>query len=232
MARLPRVHLAGVPEHIIQRGNNRQVCFASDDDFAAYADWLKEYSEAFGVHIHAWVMMTNHVHLLCTASDNSGISLMMQSLGRRYVRYFNRAYQRSGTLWEGRFKSCLLQEEQYVMAVYRYIELNPVRAGMVDSPVEYPWSSYAINAQGKQSALCQRHACYLALADTAAERQQAYRDLFRSEISEDVLADIRSTVKSGMALGNNRFKQEIAALTGRRQHLEPRGRPKAKQEQR
>tara|TARA_B100001059_G_C17808389_1_gene570636 strand:+ start:22 stop:714 length:693 start_codon:yes stop_codon:yes gene_type:complete len=229
MARLPRVHLAGVPEHIIQRGNNRQVCFASDDDFAAYAHWLKEYSEAFGVHIHAWVMMTNHVHLLCTASDNSGISLMMQSLGRRYVRYFNRAYQRSGTLWEGRFKSCLVQEKQYVMAVYRYIEMNPVRAGMVDSPVEYPWSSYAINAQGKQSALCQAHACYLALADTAAKRQQAYRDLFRSEISEDVLADIRSTVKSGMALGNDRFKQEIEALTGRRQHKAQLGRPKAKQ---
>ncbi|MEN3156863.1 transposase [Alkalimonas sp. NCh-2] len=230
MARLPRVHLAGVPEHIIQRGNNRQVCFASDEDFAAYAHWLKEYTAEFGVHMHAWVFMTNHVHLLCTASDNSGISLMMQSLGRQYVRYFNQRYRRSGTLWEGRFKSCLVQEAHYIMAVYRYIEMNPVRAGMVASPAEYQWSSYAINAMGKQSALCQPHASYLALADTECERQQSYRDLFRHEENEAMLADIRSTIKSGMALGNERFKQEVEALTGRRQHMGQRGRPKLKQD--
>ncbi|EFH74156.1 transposase [Vibrio cholerae RC385] len=155
MARLPRVHLAGCPEHIILRGNNRQVCFASEEDFAAYAHWLKEYSDAFGVHVHAWVFMTNHVHLLCTATDARGIRLMMQSLGRQYVRYFNRQYHRSGTLWEGRFKSCLVQEEHYILAVYRYIEMNPVRAGMVASPADYHWSSYASNAQGKATALCQ-----------------------------------------------------------------------------
>lgn len=224
MARLPRVRLAGVPEHIIQRGNNLQVCFAGDEDFAVYADWLKEYSDAFGVHIHAWVFMTNHMHLLCTASDDSGISLMMQSLGRRYVRYFNQRYKRSGTLWEGRFKSSLVQKEHYVMAVYRYIELNPVRAGMVSSPSEYVWSSYAINALGKQSALCQPHRCYLELADSEAERQQAYRDLFKAEVNEALLCDIRSAVKSGMALGNERFKQEVADLTGRRQQMGQRGR--------
>ncbi|WP_333608591.1 transposase [Arsukibacterium sp.] len=228
MARLPRVHLAGVPEHVIQRGNNRQVCFVCDDDFAAYANWLKEYSQAYGVHIHAWVLMTNHVHLLCTASDSSGISVMMQSVGRQYVRYFNRTYQRSGTLWEGRFKSCLVQEERYVMMLYRYIELNPVRAGMVLSPADYKWSSYAMNGLGKHSDLCQAHACYLAMADTAVERQQAYRDLCSSGISDDMLVDIRSSIKSGMALGNERFKQEVATLTGRRQHLEQRGRPKGK----
>lgn len=224
MARLPRVHLADVPEHIIQRGNNRQVCFAGDEDFAAYAHWLKEYADAFGVHIHAWVFMTNHVHLLCTASDDSGISLMMQSLGRQYVRYFNQRYKRSGTLWEGRFKSCLVQKEHYVMAVYRYIELNPVRAGMVRSPSEYVWSSYAINALGKQSALCQPHPCYLELADSEAERQQAYRDLFKAEVNEALLCDIRSAVKSDMVLGNDRFKQEVADLTGRRQQMGQRGR--------
>ncbi|HEY0923400.1 transposase [Rheinheimera pacifica] len=225
MARLPRVHLAGVPEHVVQRGNNRQVCFANDEDFAAYAHWLKEYADAFGVHIHAWVFMINHVHLLCTASDDSGISLMIQSLGRQYVRYFNQRYKRSGTLWEGRFKSCLVQEEHYVLAVYRYIEMNPVRAGMVSSPSSYAWSSYAINALGKQSALCQPHPCYLALADSEAERQQAYRDLFKAEVNEALLCDIRSAVKSGMALGNDRFKQEVADLTGRRQQIGQRGRP-------
>ncbi len=226
MARLPRVHLAGVPEHVIQRGNNRQVCFASDDDFAAYAHWLKEFADKFQVHIHAWVFMTNHVHLLCTASDSIGISQMMQSLGRQYVRYFNRSYKRSGTLWEGRFKSCLVQEEHYVMAVYRYIEMNPVRAGMAASPAEYQWSSYAINALGKQSALCQFHPCYLALAETEAARQQAYRDLFRTAVDEAMLCDIRSAIKGGMALGNDRFKQEVEDLTGRRQQMGQRGRPK------
>ncbi len=226
MARLPRVHLAGCPEHIIQRGNNRQVCFASEEDFAAYAHWLNEYSDAFGVHVHAWVFMTNHVHLLCTASDARGISLMMQSLGRQYVRYFNRQYRRSGTLWEGRFKSCLVQEEHYILAVYRYIELNPVRAGMAASPADYHWSSYASNALGKATALCQPHPSYLALAANDAERQQAYRDLFRSELSEAMLVDIRSSIKSGMALGNERFKQEVEALTGRRQHKGKAGRPR------
>lgn len=225
MARLPRVHLAGVPEHIIQRGNNRQLCFASDDDFAAYAHWLKEYADKFQVQVHAWVFMTNHVHLLCSAKDSVGISLMMQSLGRQYARYFNRRYQRSGTLWEGRFKSCLVQEERYLLAVYRYIEMNPVRAGMVASPADYSWSSYACNALGKASELCQPHPCYLALASNAAERQHAYRGLF-SQVDDALLDDIRNATKSGMALGNERFKQEVANLTGRRQQLEKRGRPK------
>ena len=226
MARLPRVHLAGVPEHIIQRGNNRQVCFACEEDFAAYAHWLKQYSDAFGVHVHAWVFMTNHVHLLCTASDAKGISLMMQSLGRRYVRYFNGQYRRSGTLWEGRFKSCLVQEEHYILAVYRYIEMNPVRAGMVTSPSDYHWSSYASNALGKASALCHPHPSYLALAAKEAERQQAYRDLFQSEVSKAMLLDIDNAIKSGMALGNERFKQEVEALTGRRQQKVKVGRPR------
>ncbi|SNY60831.1 putative transposase [Arsukibacterium tuosuense] len=230
MARLPRVHLAGVPEHVIQRGNNRQVCFVNNEDFAAYVYWLKQYSAQFEVHIHAWVLMSNHVHLLCTASDNSGISLMMQSLGRKYVRYFNRRYLRTGTLWEGRYKSCLVQEEHYLLTLYRYIELNPVRAGMVASAADYKWSSYSINALGKHSDLCQPHACYLALADSVAERQQAYRDLFGKEVNEALLADIRSTIKSGMALGNARFKHEVAALTGRRQHRERPGRPKGSEQ--
>jgi putative transposase len=230
MARLARVHLAGVPEHIIQRGNNRQVCFVSEDDFVTYVHWLKEYADKFQVHIHAWVLMTNHVHILCTATDNSGISLMMQSLGRQYVRYFNRRYQRSGTLWEGRFKSCLVQEEQYVMAVYRYIEMNPVRANMVGSPAEYKWSSYSINALGKVSTLCHPHSCYLALAASVKARQQAYRDLF-TEVDEAMLIDIRSAVKGGMALGNDQFKLELEDLTGRRQHKEKPGRPKGWQRQ-
>lgn len=153
MARLKRVAPIGVAQHIIQRGNNRQICFGGDQDMAAYAGWLKEYSIKFGVQIHAWVFMTNHVHLLCTPTKDQGVSLMMQSLGRMYVRYFNFTYGRSGTLWEGRFKSCLVDNEEYLMKVYRYIELNPVRAGMVDDPAEYWWSSYQHNALGRKSKL-------------------------------------------------------------------------------
>ena len=146
MARLPRFCPSGVAQHIIQRGNNRQVCFASNEDLAAYAYWLKLYSNEFDVDVHAWVFMTNHVHLLVTPSTDDGVSKFMQSLGRHYVRYFNKVYKRSGTLWEGRFKSCLVQSEEYLLQCYRYIELNPVRANMVNDPADYIWSSYQCNA--------------------------------------------------------------------------------------
>ncbi|KKO46216.1 transposase [Arsukibacterium ikkense] len=225
MARLPRVHLAGVPEHIIQRGNNRQLCFSNDDDFAAYTHWLAQYADTYQVAIHAWVLMTNHVHLLCTAADNQGISLMMQSLGRQYVRYFNQRYQRSGTLWEGRFKSCLVQEVYYLLAVYRYIELNPVRAAMVQAPADYHWSSYGSNALGLPSRLCQPHPCYLALADSLSERHTVYQSLFSHALGPALLTSIRSNVNKGLALGNDKFRQEIEQLTGRRQHARQRGRP-------
>jgi len=148
MARLPRVCLPDIPQHIIQRGNNRQVCFGSDEDFAAYAHWLEEYAKKFQVAIHAWVFMTNHVHLLLISTDD-GASLLMQALGRRYVRYFNYSYRRSGTLWEGRFKSCVVDADNYLLLCQRYIELNPVRAGMVESPGAYRWSSYRANGLGQ-----------------------------------------------------------------------------------
>jgi len=139
MARLPRISLPGIPLHIIQRGNNRQVCFAAEEDFAAYAYWLHEYARKYRVALHAWVFMTNHVHLLATPQTEDGISRLMQTLGRHYVRYFNHTYKRSGTLWEGRFKSCAVDEENYLLTCQRYIELNPVRANMVGAPEEYKW---------------------------------------------------------------------------------------------
>ena len=126
MARLNRICPVGVPQHIIQRGNNRQVCFAGEQDFAAYAVWLKDYSKKYQVDIHAWVLMTNHVHLLCTPRVENAVSSMMQAIGRQYVRYFNFSYKRTGTLWEGRFKSCLVDEESYLLQLYRYIELTPL----------------------------------------------------------------------------------------------------------
>jgi putative transposase len=149
---------------------------------------------------------------------------MMQALGRRYVRYFNAKYQRTGTLWEGRFKSCLVEEETYLLHLYRYIELNPVRAGMVDDPSLYLWSSYQINALGKMSELFRAHPLYLALGDNPSERQSNYRVLFRAHVERKLLEEIRTASHSGMALGNVRFKQGLETLTGRRLHNLPPGR--------
>jgi putative transposase len=225
MPRLPRISPPGVAVHIIQRGNNRQPCFASDEDHWAYTGWLKEYSAKCRVDIHAWVMMTNHVHLLCTPNDDLGLSKMMQSLGRRYVQYFNREYRRSGTLWEGRFKSCLVENERYLLDLYRYIELNPVRADMVVDPAEYRWSSYQVNALGKASDLCTSHREYLSLGRDPLERQKHYRALFLHHVEGELLQEIRQNTNKGMAVGSDRFKEEIEALTGRRMQSKKRGRP-------
>jgi putative transposase len=214
-----------MPQHVIQRGNNRQVCFADEQDFTAYAGWLKGYSKKYQVDIHAWVLMTNHVHLLCTPRGQNAVSHMMQSLGRHYVRYFNFSYKRTGTLWEGRFKSCLVQEETYLIQLYRYIELNPVRAGIVEQPSDYVWSSYPINALGKVSELCTPHAVYLALGKDANERQASYRELFKHHVDGKLLEDIRLAVNKGMALGSERFKTEIESLSGRRMTAKKMGRP-------
>ena len=225
MARLPRVELAYIPQHIIQRGNNHSICFGSNEDFSAYLHWLEEYSEKHSVDIHAWVLMTNHVHLLCTPRKPKAISLLMQSLGRRYVQYFNYTYKRSGTLWEGRYKSCLIEENSYLLQVYRYIELNPVRASMVAEPSNYRWSSYQINGLGKESTLCTPHQLYLDLGTNHIERQSAYRSLFKHHIDASLIDNIRLSLNKGMALGTDRFKLEIEELAGRRVIEGKRGRP-------
>lgn len=216
MARLTRCCPPGYPQHIIQRGNNRTHCFTDEPDFACYAEWLREYAECFGVHIHAWVFMTNHTHLLATPTTNNGISKLMQALGRRYVRYFNRRHDRTGTLWEGRFRSNLVQTTNYLLTCYRYIEMNPVRAHMVDDPSQYPWSSYRCNALGKDSALCTPHAEYLILGRSKAERLRLYRELFKKHIRTDLLDEIRTAVNSGLALGDHDFKRELEQSLGRR----------------
>jgi len=197
MARLPRLDLVGAPQHLIQRGNNRQGCFASDEDFAAYANWLKEYADKFSVDLHAWVLMTNHVHILCTPNRPKAISQMMQGLGRQYVRYFNHVYKRTGTLWEGRYKACLVQEEDYLLHLYRYIELD----------------------------LCHAHTSYVGLGRTPTERQNEYRKLFKYHVEGELLTNIRQSVNKGLALGNERFKEEIEQLTGRKMQEGKRGRP-------
>ena len=226
MARLPRFSPAGIPQHIVQRGNNRSICFGGEQDFAAYAKWLEKYSHEFQVEVHAWVFMTNHVHLLVTPKTDGGVSLLMQALGRRYVRYFNYQYQRTGTLWEGRFKSGLVESDRYLLQCYRYIELNPVRAGMVDDPANYDWSSYRHNGLGKDIRLCTPHAEYLKLGASSNERIENYRELFRAHVDSIPINDIRAATNKGLALGSERFKDEIESLYGRRVRQGIMGRPK------
>lgn len=216
MARLPRLYFPGCPQHVIQRGNNREACFYDEADYKAYLSFLKEAAIKYQVAIHAFVLMTNHVHLLVTPGDEQGISRLMQAQGRKYVQYFNFTYGRTGTLWEGRYKSTLVDSDSYLLTVYRYIELNPVRADMVSHASEYPWSSYQSNALGKPIQLLTPHTLYLQLGKTEAERQSAYRSLFRGRMLERELTAIREATNKAWVLGDDRFKAKIEAKTGRR----------------
>ena len=216
MPRLPRLNLPGVPQHVIQRGNNKQVSFFSDKDYAVYLDKLKLYSEKFGVAVHSYILMTNHVHLLMTPETEKGVSQLMQSLGRYYVRYINQTYDRTGTLWEGRYKSTLVDSDNYFLTVSRYIELNPVRAGMVAHPAEYPWSSYQYNALGKPIELITPHILYQGLAKTEKTRQKRYTALFDKMIPGYTLEEIRNSINRAWVLGDERFKRQIEKQTGRR----------------
>ncbi len=227
MARQPRLDLAGIPQHIVQRGNNRQVCFADDADYLHYRQELGEAALKHGCDIHAYVLMTNHVHLLLTPHEPGAASRLMQAIGRRYVGCFNARYRRTGTLWEGRFKSALVDSERYVLACYRYIELNPVRAAMVAIPAEYRWSSHARNAAGAHEPRITPHAAYLALGPTAADRASAYRQLFAETVSDAELTDLRAHTQQQKAWGSDRFREQIEALTGRAATLKPRGWPRS-----
>jgi len=223
MPRLPRYVLPGQSQHIIQRGNNRCPVFIADADYGCFRHYLQEACTRHGCRIHAYVFMTNHIHLLLTPDSKVSIAKMMQSLGRRYVQYFNTTYQRTGTLWEGRYKSTLIDSENYLFTCSRYIELNPVRANMVNHPENYRWSSYHANAQGDYDSLVQPHQLYLALDKNVNIRQAAYRDLFRAHIDEKTLVEIRHATQKGWILGNDRFKDEIEHLVQRRTRPLPRG---------
>jgi len=216
MARLPRLCPAGIPLHVIQRGNNRQVCFVCVEDYKTYLSYLHDGARKYGVDIHAWVLMTNHVHLLSTPQFDGSVSKMMQYLGRHYVRYYNQMYQRTGMLWEGRFKSCVVDTDVYFLACQRYIELNPVRAGMVSDPMEYRWPSYPHNAFGTKSQILSQHDVYIDLGADALSRQLAYRGLFKDELEESVISDLREATTKCLAFGGDRFKEEIELLCKRR----------------
>lgn len=225
MARLPRLDVPGVPQHVVQRGHDRLPCFAAQDDYIRYRQELREALLRHACRLHAYVLMTNHVHLLLTPDAPGAISKVIQMIGRRYVASFNARYHRSGTLWEGRFKSCLVDSEHYLLRCYRYIELNPIRAGIVASAVEYPWSSYHSNALGKRDALVTPHESFLALGQHAEERRVAYAAIIAEATCTEELGSIRQHLQQGRAWGSHRFQTHIEALHGRCVVVRPRGRP-------
>jgi len=221
MPRKPRLQAAGLPVHIIQRGNNRQACFFADEDYLFFLNLLAKLAKRFHCSVHAYVLMTNHFHLLLSSDLDNGPSLLMKFLGQRYVQYVNRAYRRSGSLWEGRFRSSLVQTQNYVLGCYRYIEMNPVRANMVKHPLDYRWSSYAANATGKKVEWLTPHGEYLALGADETGRLEAYRGLFATDLDPELMREIRTSTHGGYAVGDSRFKEEIESALKRR--VTPRG---------
>ena len=225
MPRKPRFYIPGVAAHIVQRGNCRQAVFFCDDDYIAYLKWLKEGALKHDCVIHAYVLMTNHVHVLLTPYSKDSISKTIQYIGRNYVTYVNHVYGKSGSLWEGRHKGCIVSSDDYFLRCMRYIELNPVRAGMVDTPEMYPWSSHRLNITGCASELITPHQLFLDLGCTDQVRAQIYRKLFHSSFEVEQLKEIRSAVQTGTPLGNNRFRQQIEQTLQRKVGQARRGRP-------
>ncbi len=211
--------------HLVQRGINREPCFFAEEDYHCYLHWLQKSAADWDCAIHAYVLMTNHVHLLITPQRSDGPAKLMQSLGRRYVQYINRAYRRSGSLWEGRYKSSIVQAENYLFACMRYIELNPVRAGMVSDPAHYRWSSYRHNGLGQADERLAAHPLYQSLSQDAEERRASYRALFRSELDDDAIGDIRLALAQSQPLGDDRFAERTCAKVGVRRANAKRGRP-------
>ena len=225
MPRHARLSLPGIPLHIRQRGIDRKPCFGSEADYQLYLGLIAELSPRFACSVHAYVLMTNHVHLLVTADEPEGASLFMKNLAQRYAQNFNRTSQRCGPLWEGRFRSSPVDSEPYLLTCHRYIELNPVRAGMVSSPADYPWSSFHSNALGVPSLFLDPHAEYVRLGATTSDRQAAYRGMLGTGLGTSALAMIRTAINANTALGEERFVAEIEARLGRTARLAPRGRP-------
>jgi putative transposase len=225
MARLPRLVLPGCAHHLIQRGHNRDTIFLSDADRAAYLSFLRDAARAERVAVHAYVLMDNHVHLLVTPENDTGLSRMMQSLGRRYVGWFNHAHARSGTLWEGRFRGTIIDSEHYLMACMRYIDLNPVRAGIVAAPEAYAWSSFGHHVGQRRDPLITEHALYWGLGNTPFEREAAYRAFVAQGTGEHERETISLAALKGWALGSKTFLDAAADATRRPLAARPRGRP-------
>ena len=227
LARLARLTLPGYPHHIIQRGNNRQAIFKSADDYLQMLDLLQLNARQYGVALHAYVLMGNHFHLLATPQTAEGLPLMMQAVGRRYVRYFNDLHQRSGTLWEGRYKSTLIQAEQYLLACMVYCDLNPVRAGMVNRPADYRWSSYKHYSGAEVQGFITPHALFWEMGNTPFAREAAYAEMVQAGISAAQQSDLTQSALHGWALGSEGFVEAMQKKTLRRVAKLSAGRPEA-----
>jgi len=225
MPRKPRYYLAGAPCHVVTRGNDRTACFFAEQDYEFYLECLSSACDRYHVALHAYVLMTNHIHLLMTPEDKEGISRVMQSIGRRYVQSINTRYKRTGTLFEGRHKASLVDTENYLLVCYKYIELNPVRAKMVEHPSFYKWSSYQQNAELGVSGIVTPHDVYKRLGTTDLSRVNAYKDLFHNELSDKAMSEIRKATTFSMPLGNRAFQDQIEKTLGRGLGYSKRGRP-------
>ena len=225
MPRKLRFYIPGIPTHIVQRGHSRNPVFFEDDDYHAYLGWLLEASERYGCAIHAYVLMTNHIHILATPETKQSLSLMMQYTGRHYVPYVNHRYGTSGSIWEGRYKSSLIHNEQYMLTCMRYIELNPVRANMVDAPSMYRWSSYRANAEGESNHLIKSSCMYMQLGSNRMERAEGYKELFKNYIDQEEHDKIQKAYKTGTPLGNDYFREAIERKLKCKVGQDRRGRP-------
>jgi putative transposase len=230
MPRMARVVLPHYPHHIVQRGHNRQATFAEAADFERYLATLREFKEEYGVYLYAFCLMTNHVHLLLAPHEPAGIGKLMKRLAARQTRHHNRLEGRSGTLWEGRYKSSLVSRDDYLLACCRYIELNPVRARMVAAPQDYPWSSCRYRLGIETAEWLDLDPCYLALAASESERRRRYQDFLQAAIPSGEWELIREAVQRGQLTGSDRFTDEVAGILGRRVERRGRGRPAKSEE--
>lgn len=225
MARLPRLVVPFQVHHIMQSGNDRQTVFREEADYRAWLGWLQQAAAQFKVALHAYVLMPNHVHLLASPVDDTGLGRMMQWIGRHYVPWFNRKYGRSGTLWQGRFKASVVDADAYFLPCCRFIEMNPVRAGLVGNLADWPWSSYAHHAGIKADGLITDHPVYWGLGNTPFQREAAYQALVQQGVGSEQEARIRTALMTGWALGSERYLNSLQARTARRVAPAKRGRP-------
>jgi len=225
MARLPRLTLPGHLHHVIQRGNNRQPIFGDSEDYGLMLTLLADNAQKYAVAVHAYVLMGNHFHLLATPTSTDGLPQMMQAVGRRYVQHFNRRHGRTGTLWEGRYRSTVLDPERYLLPCMVYLDLNPVRAGLVPQAADYAWSSHAHWLGLRHDRLLTPHTLYWGLGNTPFAREAAYAALVQAGIGSKEQAALTDSALSGWALGRPEFVEELQKTTQRRVARGQAGRP-------
>lgn len=225
MARKPRLFAADLLYHVVQRGNNKNPIFFREKDYLIFLDILREAKSKHPCHIYAYCLMINHFHLLVKPKDKENISLLLKFLGAKYVRYINKTYNRTGTLWEGRFKCSIIDREQYFWNCLRYVDTNPIRAGLVKLPEEYTWSSCAFRVLGKYDSILDLDPWYESLGRDVLERQLRYRQFIRSNVSESECCLIRDMTRRNGIIGDDAFREKIEKVLDKKIVFRPVGRP-------